>query len=273
MATSPNHTTTIPREEFAGSALHFQRADEHLQAFGVELQWFRQDDPYNVAVQQWTQARELAILLTGPDKAPMKWSALVGDVVQNLRNSLDNMVYELAVDKLGKPPATNTGFPVYVDANRLAQRKGGLYGMIDERAQTFIEWLQPDDARKREAGHPLWQLHELSVIDKHRALHVIALTVKESRLRITTPSGRLDWPISPGPLIPNTVITRVPIASLPRPLSAEMHMEFNAAVEVAFSSSGPPHPLTGRPVRESLIRIRDAVGFTLEAMRTFMKNP
>jgi hypothetical protein len=41
--------------------------------------------------------------------------------------------------------------------------------------------MQPYNARDKYRFHPLWALHELSNIDKHRFLHVVGSTINQSR--------------------------------------------------------------------------------------------
>lgn len=107
---------------------------------------------------------------------PLKLAAIAGDVVHNLRSSLDYIIEEL-VKKNGHTPTFQHQFPICVSPDGFSQaiRKGRVYGIID-RAVRAIEGFQPyqvnPEARHR---HPLAHLHTLSNRDKHHMLAISAL--------------------------------------------------------------------------------------------------
>ena len=122
---------------------------------------------------------------------PLKLAAIVGDVVHNLRCSLDYIVEEL-VKRNGHQPTFQHQFPICVDKNAFEQalKKGRLYG-VHEKAVWAIEQFQPyhlsDAAQKR---HPLKWLHILSNRDKHHVLAVSALNA-ELVWKFVTKDGRV----------------------------------------------------------------------------------
>jgi len=107
---------------------------------------------------------------------PLKVAAIVGDVVHNLRCSLDYMVEEL-VKRNGHTPGFQHQFPICIAPGAFVQalKKGRLYG-VHESAVRAIDRCQPyhadPDMRER---HALNWLHMLSNRDKHHMLAVSAL--------------------------------------------------------------------------------------------------
>ena len=64
-------------------------------------------------------------------------------------------------------------------------------GGIDPRAQTIIEGLQPHNRGAEFESDPLWKLHQLSNMDKHRVPHV-------ARVAISSYADFPDAPHLPG---------------------------------------------------------------------------
>jgi hypothetical protein len=97
---------------------------------------------------------------------------LAGDCVHNLRCALDHAVFSLAIYTTGNIPGTRLQWPVLEVPNdkTLKQQTAGL----PAEAVALIESVQPyhigpADAFKRS---PLWQLHKLDIIDKHRRVAI-----------------------------------------------------------------------------------------------------
>jgi len=62
-------------------------------------------------------------------------------------------------------------------------------GGIAPVARTIVEGLQPYRRGQNFASHPLWVLHELSRIDKHRLPHVVLMIPTAVAFFTSTPSG------------------------------------------------------------------------------------
>lgn len=160
--------------------IKLDRAKEHLDALNTEIDRFATTNPYPLHVVSYkgtNQVRDIVWLR----KPPPRWSALAGDCVHNLRSALDHIVWSLSGGD-GMAP-THTEFPIFKDENKYLDRTGkgdpargsGLWkieGVQSFQARTAIRWLQPFRGPDP-TGHPLWILHELDRIDKHRRLHVV----------------------------------------------------------------------------------------------------
>lgn len=100
---------------------------------------------------------------------------VAGDVIQNTRSALDHLINAVVI-RNGQRPTHRTQFPIHVD--RLGP-KGGVRDIeIEPRASklanSLVEKLQPYHRVDDPTVHPLAVLQDLSNIDKHRQLHVIA---------------------------------------------------------------------------------------------------
>ena len=102
---------------------------------------------------------------------------ICGDFLQCLRTALDQAVWSLINFRTGTD-SESSEFPVFAEAMNAHVRKSfdrKTNGLSDP-AISYIESIQPYN---RPAGdplniHPLWCLHELNRIDKHRRINVRA---------------------------------------------------------------------------------------------------
>ena len=106
---------------------------------------------------------------------PLSLSCAISDCIQNLRTSLDYLVYELALPA-GEPPIHNL-FPICNTPQvyeRQVEQRDRLHNVPD-KARAIIESLQPYNAKAgKRFSHPLYSLNRLIAADKYR---LPALTV------------------------------------------------------------------------------------------------
>ena len=110
---------------------------------------------------------------------PVRISAIAGDIVHNLRSSLDHFVTALVQQREGGDG--RNAFPIYAseeafiqDVRDRAKKRGPgpLHGIaVDSEEWAFIERAQPYKRRDRPKAHPLAVLADLSNRDKHRVLN------------------------------------------------------------------------------------------------------
>jgi hypothetical protein len=127
-------------------------------------------------------------LTTSP---PPRIAVVVGDAVHNLRAALDNAVYASARDAAGGALDEQTEraleFPVVGDGtkddfDKLALDRRKLAG-VPEPVHQVVEEDQPyswnsDEHPDGYRFHPVWLVHSLNVIDKHRRLTLTAAAVR-----------------------------------------------------------------------------------------------
>lgn len=96
-------------------------------------------------------------------------------MLYNWRAALNNLVYMAAIIDSGlDPPEGGRGleFPICPVSEKFRRNRHKLKGLTDEH-QGWIETVQPYQAPEAYQRHPLWCLHELSRVDRHRAVHVV----------------------------------------------------------------------------------------------------
>lgn len=151
------------------------------------VNWFKDKNNYSYQLNANLEAPSTYSLSVSAKEIPIApLSLVVGDIVQNIRASLDHAVYELGL-KNGNSDFLNKShrsqFPIIGNKNnsgkcvdgRESFKKhaiGDTIKYIGSEAQIFIESIQPFNMDDEYMNHPLWILNYLSNIDKHRVLHV-----------------------------------------------------------------------------------------------------
>ncbi len=155
---------------------------------------------------------QMVTWITADPPARDPFSLLVGDCLQCLRTALDQLAFELATaftvplpDEIEKA----SEFPIFGDEkgdgsarfNR-TRSKGPKAGLpapgsglaktegMDPQAQSIIEGLQPYHRGQAYTTDPLWRIHELNRIDKHRLLHSTATNQSGTGVRVPSVWGR-----------------------------------------------------------------------------------
>lgn len=105
-----------------------------------------------------------------PEPPPLGVGLQLGDVVHNMRASLDHLVWRLARQQV-EVPSTSVMFPVLKerDARTMKSRLEG----VEATAKDEIDRLQPYQRGDRAEEDFLWLLNKLCVIAKHRHINTV----------------------------------------------------------------------------------------------------
>lgn len=266
------------------------RADEHLETVRIETRGFLDSSPYEaipLVVEQELDEREVEYQLTVTGRALREPSArlghVIGDFVNALRSSLDQLAYTLAGgDAAPHPDATE--FPVFysqgefdkVDRKGNPARGSGLYKLRGAApdVQAAIRQLQPFNTSDTRAFvvhagppavkyHKLYILHELRRQDFHRRPHFTGAASGPGMLHTFSiyggPSISTFVDLVPGVRLgiaqqPAIIATSSWRTSNPPPEGQRTTLEF--LFDVAFDPGGPG---LGRSVYLLLAELRDHV--------------
>jgi hypothetical protein len=167
-----------PLHPLAGVVEKLRNADEHLLRFQAEALAYLNGGP-NASIlteRDTDDSGRGRLRLKVHREPPLKLAAIAGDVVHNLRSSLDYIVVEL-VKANGHAPTFQHQFPISATPGGFADalKKGRLYG-VHERAVRAIDQFQSYHVKPQfRAKYPLLHLHKLSNRDKHHMLALSAL--------------------------------------------------------------------------------------------------
>ena len=140
------------------------RAKQHHTELVAKIVAFRNTNPFIIDTKRDPVTRRLIYYLSSVREIPVELSLIAGDIFHNLRSALDHLAYQLLLVGAGNGNF-HVAFPIgddQADFNKKRPRAKGLR----QDALDAIDNLQP----YRGGNDKLWQLHELSKIDKHRLL-------------------------------------------------------------------------------------------------------
>lgn len=141
------------------------RAAEIIRELQAEVTAFHQSHPYKLVSEREASSGAHVVRVRILRTPPIRWGALIGDAIHNLRSALDLLVWQLVLHAGGKP-GKRTAFPIYDrELDFLAGYAAQLAG-ADASVRTRVKALAPYE----QGNATLWLLHRLDIIDKHQVL-------------------------------------------------------------------------------------------------------
>jgi len=237
------------RPEFKSAYHRAERVSKHLKCLKSQIHPWRRGDGCELITKSKPHSREKTVHITYGDLPP-EWSAIIGDIVQGLRNSLDNAVFGMAEAQAGRPleesEAKRLSFPIYGKEPLSRAEADVKLAFVPRLVREFIEAIQPN-INWDPAHHDdfLWVLHELANIDKHRAMHLGMIQVKSVHVR--PPEGEQHLNVEQFLMEPpRTVLDDGAELARYIPLeSSEGDLQYDLALDVVFKD---PRPVKYRPV-------------------------
>jgi hypothetical protein len=155
---------------FEASNLKIARARRHLQELETEISSYMARKPFDLVVEEWEMNDKVgfvshAWVVRIREPTPKHLSAVLGDIIHNLRTAFDLLACDLV--RLKGKNVKNVYFP-------FCDHPGGLNEMIKRRnfdragsdAVALVKSLKP----YRGGNDALRAIHDLDVLDKHQAL-------------------------------------------------------------------------------------------------------
>jgi hypothetical protein len=152
------------------------RAEKHLFELHSEMARFnRPPKPYQIDPKDDLEKRERTFYLRLLKPIPQEFSAIIGDIAQNLRSALDHLAWHLVTTSPVSPKARDRDiyFPIFKTESEYRNGKmTKILGMTDA-AILAIDDIKP--YFRLEDGFmignpPLYELHAINAQDKHRLL-------------------------------------------------------------------------------------------------------
>ena len=272
-----------------GYQCKLNRAEEHLTALQKEFRAFLHPDCYKI-VNGFEDKREVADgwrgilrrrVVFASDPPLLRWGAMIGDVIQNLRSGLDHLIYAIS---FSRDPAQfaddrTTEFPIFdnLDTFNRPRRRGWLphheIRGLPPGAQAIVKGLQPCHRGQDMHDDPLWVIHEMSNIDKHRMIHVVTWTADTVALDITgmVPGVRIH---SHSVRAPGIIESGAPLVeidmTIPESGGETVYMQKQFLFGIAFDESTP---LGNKEVISSLYELGTYAAGVVDALSGFVKRP
>jgi hypothetical protein len=259
---------------------HFEFLKEEIAGLGsgeIKLTTFRTELKPNAENTLWTVVESVT-------EPPLYLATVVGDIVHNLRSSLDHLVFELAFLGLrGKALPTNkVAFPASTTRANWESPyvQGLLLAGVMKKHRAMLYKAQPCYRRKDSPTNPrtirrrkrsaITDLHKLWNEDKHRMLQPVVVAPYGIKPRISgfvdcSPAGepRLNLGFLGRPLEVDTEVVSVPIrVTGPNP---HMDVEVEIGCEIGFRN--------GLPTVKALAGIGHWVAKVIESFKPVFETP
>lgn len=154
---------------FVGAELKTVRAKSHIRELENQLIEYIKSKPFKVVVESEDGGANHLWTLRVKHDIPIIFAAIIGDVVHNLRASLDLLATEL-VEHAGQD-AKNVYFPFGNDSDGLEEMI--KQKRIDKAGQGVVDIIR--ELQPYTGGNKLLRsLHDLDITDKHKSLVPVA---------------------------------------------------------------------------------------------------
>jgi hypothetical protein len=235
----------------------------------AQIQKWMDRPPYRL-IHEFNSEKRLYEVYVEPVGRPTDdISVTVGDVLYNLRSTLDHLAFALAEKHSG---ALNAGearqvqFPILHKEENICHEYARRIGKIAPAARAVIDGLQPYKAGNQYVSDSLYLLDELHVRDKHRSLLLILNHQLANVIPASQPVAHVEYIRFIGPaglLEAKTKIAEYRV-SIDDP---KVQMKLGASFEISFAD-----PIAkGRYVSDTLREFRDYIARTVvPALRRFL---
>jgi hypothetical protein len=263
----------------AGPRLKLIRAHEHLTSLHNLIADWRKLNRNPAALDPNPEAGE-QVYRRGPvTPLPATVVMALGDTLQCLRSALDHAIYSIVLPDPAHESLTE--FPVFMYDDRTSEDGGRIPGfttrtrrlmpLLPTPIQEFITAQQPYNREKGlpPDGHPLWGLHTLCNLDKHRTLPILISVTRPAGLEYVTPT-------TPDPAPPPNVRWHGPamqegdpIVSVPIPDKTYVAFQPRVEVDVVLHTPGFPNI----EILKAGVRLYDYVAWAIGEMEPFFSVP
>lgn len=235
----------------------------HLETLRGEVAAWAGSHPYTWSVEYDPSEQEQIYFAELTDPPFDRFGSLAGDCLHNMRAALDHLVFEASEVALGQPlpqdVAEKTEFPIFGPKPLDAKSRKRRIGLLPEEAQVLIEGMQPHTYGTAFTEHPLWVLHDLERIDKHRLpvsarpmFHDMLITVPATAGIRERPGGRAKYSVSfntEATFDGRTEMARFPSSAPPEIDDMNLEMSLDVVLDEKMPAGG--HSLV--PLAENLL--------------------
>lgn len=116
----------------SGSRIKVERAKKHIGDLDPKVLAFLVRRPYKTVSEDDPETGDQVWYIKIAETPPIQWGAIVGDVIHNLRSSLDVLVNQL-VYASGWTPSDNLGFPFFETRHKCEPHAWEKYSALVRR--------------------------------------------------------------------------------------------------------------------------------------------
>ena len=253
----------------SGVRSKLERALKQRSEMQAYVQEFAESDFYEIATERDYLGRMVGRAVNV--KAPSaELSLLIGEFVHSVRSGLDHLVHQLArstTSNLPKTWAKSSAFPIFKSGPEFRGKKAGRRGASPKMrglslpAQRTLERLQPYHRRTTPMLWALWQLEELSNLDKHRDMPLTGAVPAQGSVSIKFLGPGVQvvgHAIFPGPIEERRRMIGVMAENVTKP--SDLELDLHIKPFVAFDRKADPPSVRGWPLSAVIDGILFAIG-------------
>ncbi len=148
-------------------SLKLARAQFHMDSLGREIISYHDRKPYSIVLVKDEVAQRLWWQLRIAEALPQEWSAIVGDIIHNLRATLDLLM--CAVIRKCDPHQSDLKHVHFVVRDSKEKFEIELRKNMKGATPAALELVR--SFRPYKSGNDdIWRLHALDLLDKHQAI-------------------------------------------------------------------------------------------------------
>ncbi len=191
--------------DLTGVNLKLERAKRHLAHLEKAINARVNKDIYRFELNPDPQSGKHILTAHDVPEVDPQWGLEIGEILFNLRSALNHLAWQLVILDAGTP-GEQTQFPVRATP---FNKKGVLTPTQLTPEINSPQILEALDKVQPYYGHdftpapnhqsPLWQLHKLNNIDKHRLLLVVLVALDVGQMWWGGPPAP-DFGVYPGPV-------------------------------------------------------------------------
>jgi hypothetical protein len=235
----------------ASGGVKIERAKEHVRSLEADIKAFLERSPYRVVRENDYEAGKVIYRAHIPAEPPLRLGAIAGDILHNLRSSLDILWRNVWYPAGGGLTNRRLEFPIYETSEGLEARYP-KNRFVKSRTKAAVNLLY-EIAPYKGGNDLLWMLHEANAADKHRLLIPAYVRVQYPVLEfepvdlrplgIDIPSFNLEVSLGEDlcPVKDGTEVFRATLMDDP----THMQMNFQFPLDIAF---GECEPIKGKPI-------------------------
>lgn len=275
---SQMRANNLQHPDWVGSRAKIDRSKRHFHELHAAIAEFFALNPYQVFIKHDENSSIKLWKVRIDHDVPVDVSLIIGDLIHNLRSSLDYMAWQLEIAN-GQTPDARTSFPVYdprvvpgsPQHTSLENRKAEHRRRFRDRAYSVVEQLQPSGGVNLGDVdlHPLMLIHGVDIRDKHHLPNVVggAVAHQDFAMGTTGGIGYIEQMVIGGvpqitvPLQNGTILSRISIGPDTRGIQMGYHHTFHIAFELESPGKGAP-----------VIEVCDGlIRYTEQALESFIK--
>jgi hypothetical protein len=168
------------RDWASSGGVKIDRAIEHLNYLEREITAFKDRGAYSVVRDDDPQTGDLVFKVRVSEELPLRWGAIAGDALHNLRSALDILWRQMMFPRGGGEANRKCAFLIYDSAEEFKRSNSRKVHGPHQAAVQVYRALKP----YKGGNDTLWLLGALDDADKHRLLLPVGLAIMRSVLSV-----------------------------------------------------------------------------------------